>query len=1127
MRPLEWVSKLLERHGLVKPDGRPLYQYRVSNDEFNELTELLKLSAIMGVNNIQRMISWDAAFVIYASEWWRLHYRGKWGWDGIFQSVGINYSELSTARRNELIEFGLNRWRREVRLSDGSRKFLGTIATEGGLPLHQLFESGGWLKNLLQPVLRRHVMKGISIVVLIESYSEFIPRSYRSSELKSVLADIAEAVVALRSDQQLMDKDSPVDWLDSHFPGWREQFPIPLDDAAGRSLLGDLIDTASKAKSDNTSRNPFEVERYLIRAESSAPELVVQIEMPTFVGLDQLNINTDKKLSLSSFDVEVFEPNGTSWSWCRGFQTQYKNKQAIKFSGRTFFLKGNNATKELRLRFKVFGEIIFETEVINGDVLDSKLPWLFRKVDEQWLYYGSASQSINDNSALVYLPNTLSCRPMAEATSICELGNIFSGTIMELSGSLQCQGDDEQFKLSSCSENSIVQYHLTGKRFEYASKPSQTFVGLPDLVETNVDSGRVSRYSGALLVAKPLGLQTQWRRLSQMSSGIHEVRLLDEQGNILFRQRIGVLPENFSLKLQADKNLPCEGHIQFSGVQNFEIKVFDQDISANIEKKNESTILHVKAVDTPPRSIEVSFLNFSKHRDFNFVVPFPSKGALLFDASDKQTPFSLPLYLSNIRGFRIKVFDDKFHKGEKIKLSLSLLDSQMSHEDVRDIFIQRDLTLSKEMTEFSISDWRSSIETLMGVSTNLDSRVKITLELHGQEQFSAKVYRYENQLTVNWADGVLELDEETMKRLSLDSLKQTAVSALNLNQPEEKISDLEPIVSNGAPMGAWDFTLNNRKDGLWMLYPAVNSELKFRPILWVVGDPAGVEQESLDHIDSLPKAVRINDQNTRNIAIRRVLKGMAIDFDHKSWGYLNELWEKTSHLPLATFDVWSLASSEPAFLACLLVRDKSGLIEKFEKELPVIWELVKLSDWKVALISYKLEVSKKLDDRDLTNELLKKQINKIQCASTSMVSIAEILRVDLLGEKSPELNIMKQPINAFLENALSDQFQQLLRNQSDNHWPSFLKGLISRNSRTLPNTYTSIISPNHDFQTSIVYLPFLLAWRVLSEDGDDWEISSADVFKIQQLKDFDDDWFSVVFQYLSGWLSQQNTSELS
>jgi hypothetical protein len=38
----DWKRALLHRRNLNRPDGRPLYRYRLSNEEFDELEALLR-----------------------------------------------------------------------------------------------------------------------------------------------------------------------------------------------------------------------------------------------------------------------------------------------------------------------------------------------------------------------------------------------------------------------------------------------------------------------------------------------------------------------------------------------------------------------------------------------------------------------------------------------------------------------------------------------------------------------------------------------------------------------------------------------------------------------------------------------------------------------------------------------------------------------------------------------------------------------------------------------------------------------------------------------------------------------------------------------------------------------------
>ncbi len=59
-----WLSNFLNRRGLRQPDSRPLYEYHATNDEYNNLTQLLR-----AVGQVQSYIDdkgYAACFVLFA-----------------------------------------------------------------------------------------------------------------------------------------------------------------------------------------------------------------------------------------------------------------------------------------------------------------------------------------------------------------------------------------------------------------------------------------------------------------------------------------------------------------------------------------------------------------------------------------------------------------------------------------------------------------------------------------------------------------------------------------------------------------------------------------------------------------------------------------------------------------------------------------------------------------------------------------------------------------------------------------------------------------------------------------------------------------------------------------------------
>ena len=315
-----------------------------------------------------------------------------------------------------------------------------------------------------------------------------------------------------------------------------------------------------------------------------------------------------------------------------------------------------------------------------------------------------------------------------------------------------------------------------------------------------------------------------------------------------------------------------------------------------------------------------------------------------------------------MKGYRLKLFDDKHFIGKKASLKFSLV-------GFHDIYTRHQVTLSAEMTEFAIYDWHDRIEELISVGNSLDAEVEISLSVPGQEVVRLRVRYYEIVLSILDLDkGLVGFDPAILRTIDVDKLGSVKVSVINLEQPEQNFNDLEPQSSQGVPTGAWEFKPETRQDGLWLIYPAKDSAVNFRPMLWPIGLGS---RESEVH--TLAKAMLISDTEDRDAVIKSVMREMANEPDHRSWDYLANLWKKTRHLPLSTFAIWRLSVSEPSFLASLFIRGEQGIVDRLEQELPVIWELVSVEDWQQVLTRYRMNIAGKLNDDDLAKELFIKK----------------------------------------------------------------------------------------------------------------------------------------------------------
>ena len=120
--PATWVAEFLNHRELNGPDGRALYAYRCTTEEFNSLAEALSDGTHGGAPTAV-----PRTFVLYAAEWWQRKYDGgHWAWEPLLESINwhwVHYPDLYQPVREALRWWKLD----PVRLPTSVR-YLGTFA---------------------------------------------------------------------------------------------------------------------------------------------------------------------------------------------------------------------------------------------------------------------------------------------------------------------------------------------------------------------------------------------------------------------------------------------------------------------------------------------------------------------------------------------------------------------------------------------------------------------------------------------------------------------------------------------------------------------------------------------------------------------------------------------------------------------------------------------------------------------------------------------------------------------------------------------------------------------------------------------------------------------------------------
>jgi hypothetical protein len=1117
LRPSGWLHALLERHGLKVPDGRPLFQYRVTDSEFETLRDILQISSNVMQRTIRSHGYLDALLAIYSAEWWRRNFSGgSWKWDGVLKDIGYDQLSLTQQARSELIQSGLEKWNREVKVLNGHRRFLGSVAIEGGVPLSQLSDSGSWIERVLKPVLDKHLRRNLPIIQLVDEYESIIPKTFRSDAFKQILVDIVETVSSLKEKIPLSNDSNPVAFLDKNTPNWRDSFPIPLDSFQGNLLITTLIRTASESLRKNVLTSaPFQFERFLKTTRIDEQSIFATLTLPRMVPVDEIYADSLDLNTVSSFEFELHSSSNKSYKLGRAVKTHFSGKPVYKIFGKTFSVEGRDALDEYELYIKLPDQSKHNLKLENATLVDTHSPWFFAKENSNYkLIIHGGSFSTKQEKAIIYLPKPGQYQ-LISANDFDRLGEDFDGSYYKFSGHITFQDSAGLYVFKTGQEESEFTYELMGKKLEYAKVPSIVFLGSPKVFKRNSSTGQIERLPDLTLKAKPVGEPDHpWVSAQLVKDGYYHIRLQDVDGSILLNKRIGLLHNDFKVLMFPDSQDVCKGEIEFSSMNSANIQFPDSDINFDIsENSQDCHVATVSCTKQPPFSVNANLSFEHRNRPLMIEVPFPSKGALLFDSQNRIVSSHEPLYVSNLFGYRVKLFNS-LQSLNKIKVLLSLKDPHMSFLESNQLIIERTMNVNGKLIEVSLIDWIEDIKSLLSVSNSIDSEVNLSLVASSTTLFEVHLKHYQIALKPVKNEGIVELESEI--DLNFDQFNQLRFKANSLTHPNKEAIELEQIKSSGIPLPAWYISKAlPLSDDAWIISAEENALFKVRPLLWEIPsiEPESENFSSNNNSSGLSHAISLSNRAIRQHAIAYCLTAMTEDLLHSDWQFLGEFWTAFKHLPLNSFDLWRAMSCHTKFMSILFIKGNfPHLIERLTSEMGVAWELITLDEWQQSFESWKKQLLIDIDNNALVKSILANKIKKMVDVSSYLEMASEILESKMVHPKPILINTPEVALKGFL----ADEQEKLKQRNAERNYPENLEDLIEEYAQeNLTHDSADLVSISNPHHNSVIYLPLILAHSFVNHKNSGWSLSQVEIFQLNQMKTFDDEWFRESFKWLT------------
>lgn len=1071
-----WLNNFLTRRGLRQPDGRPLYQYHATNDEYVNLKKLL--SVISQPHNNINDKGYAACFVLFCSEWYRRDYERQcgWAWDPIFKTLGIS---LTSNELRNIVPRGMDSyWFRPIRFYESERRnFLGTLFSEGGLPFRLLKESDSHFQAIFSRVLNQYEeaqLAGFPLLSLVRTIVEksSLPTVFSEDTSVELISHIAEKLSSLVVMYSLSNYTEPVKQLDKLHPKWRDEFPMPLDDETGTRFLNGLLCTASvETKTRIQKKKSIGCQFYW--SESHPDKIRAVVSMP-----DELSFPIISEPSTTRFEIAIYEDGEEVASLGPAYASLANAQAKVRLRQNESRFVRHQPAAILSIVARTGGMIVGVIKLDDSEIAVGEVPLTFVDDGGYWLLQGQASCTVRESNSLIALPleDTTISGYEASLTPVSILG--LQTLPVKGRQDITILGNETYRIRTGREQSNLGRFDFCGKRVTWNCNPDETFLGVPKVTTKILDFEdiKLRRYLN--------GISLDDCQVQEMM-GTQYVSVRNDNNEALLRRKIGILPADFNVEIKGGQQAN-EGSFVISTQHPCLYVLKNKALEVGRKRSAGCTEISLKAEGMPPSFVSLEIYPNLGAAPIEMTLPFPAKGCLVFDASGSPLDKNITLY--DLLGSRAYLFGKD---GEPtrflLELHLRTISGPQAYHEWR-------YTVGEKPVELNLYSLREHIENLLSLESGIDQVVEMRIKGAGAVM-SWQIRRYKYSLHYDYEKELL-ISHSTHYR----SGQMPTPAILLLSEPERKATPLLSRMSEGVPVGEYELSSIVNKNGPWLVVPKPGEEMAFRPC-FIRGNPSLLIDES--DIRSLQKATKLFNPQAEVNTITLVLNQMANEPAHSGWQFMRSLYDQFGYLPLATFEVWRALVQHPRALAMSLFKFEmsTDYLNRIENEFPILWEFFPIFEIKTAAERFKFYLSQKGAPEEAQATLLKGMFQKLGLVfPTYADEIEKWLNYGQLPPAIPEFFIR-------------EWYQELLREHSEARWPEYghkrlHSWMLSQNDAVIG------INPDADYRYSVAWLPVFAAAVASGKATYEtvFDRKPGAVFFLRQVRDFDSRWFKAIFQ---------------
>jgi hypothetical protein len=711
LSPNQFLSQMFANRGLTAVTTEPLFTYQLQQNEYQDLKQVVVTFRPKIRVSEQKHKEWAACFVMWCSEWYRREYQAGdgWSWAAIWQDLGF---ELNAPEIRELIPIGMESyWRRPIRFYTERRNFLGSVFIEGGLPFLLISSKDNKFGELIRKVLANYYqvdLLGIKLRDLINRYVNSLPTVFSEDESIELISSLIRNLMGLADKIDVQSQNElPSDQLDKIIPNWRNQFPIPLDNATGKGLLDNWLRGAWSASSSIKKfqkklfcKHYFDFKSLTFTSEVSLPQ-----KLNFKFGKETVN---SSRMDLGLDEGSVRRANFGS------VYAQFENEHTV-ISTRKKGVRVPRSNVHARLYVSVTqaGIRIEETEIPESSISLGDVPIGFVSNEDKYEFVGQASFTTKHPTIYVLTPSEYAFDIITgQCTKVDEL--IIEGRSYawyETTGDLRFSFEDSQYRIcTNSSSNTSGMLRLVGNEVIWQSKPSSVYLGLPE-VEAIDDSSDINYAFTSYIDNKAVKTAKEYELY-----GTHTLSVKNRNNDTLIRRKIAVLPSDLTISFSCENKA---AEITVSTERPISASLVVEDANVTSEKTSISRRFLIEPNGLPPAKVTLLVQANLECDPIELTLPYPASGIYGYDSAGRSLDNELTI--NQLLGSEVFLYSHKAYVA-KFKVEFLLLPISKNSPSYLSY-----ISVADKPQILSLYSFKEKIIELLSLSDNLDAQVQISI----------------------------------------------------------------------------------------------------------------------------------------------------------------------------------------------------------------------------------------------------------------------------------------------------------------------------------------------------------------------------------------------------------------